>query len=281
MKYIILILTFSVGCFAQSYVYQKEIGEFQEATAFSFSEPGYFFVTDAGNSEIIKIDTLGNVIVTNGGYGWDAQSFDYPADVYSWTLRVFVADKNNDRIQILDKDLNFIAQFKPQESETQPHIFAYPTCVATSNQGDYYILDSDNSRILKYDINGAFLLEIGANQSGNFALSAPKKFAISPNGNLFVIDDEGLSSFDQYGMKLASLKPEIEPDNINITFNFAALNNEKQIKIFNLSSLNETYKLFENLTDDDIIEAVVLKNKLYVLTPEKIIVFLIEKPSRR
>ncbi len=138
-----------------------EIGDFYQASSFSINAAGFIYVTDAGANEIIKLDTLGNELISIGGYGWSESAFDEPVDIFATTLNLYVADKNNHRIQFFDKDLNYLSEFGTNDIDNPDYAFAYPTSCATSNQGDFYILDSDNLRVLKYDLNGNFLIEIG------------------------------------------------------------------------------------------------------------------------
>jgi len=82
-------------------------GKFSNAVSFSINPVGSIYITDADKNEIIKLDTLGNELNRIGGYGWNPAAFDFPADIFAQTLKVYVADKNNNRIQVFDKDLNF------------------------------------------------------------------------------------------------------------------------------------------------------------------------------
>lgn len=280
MKTAIIIFLLSLPLFAQQYIEITEFGDFKSATAFSFSPQGFIFVADGETNEIHKIDTLGNEILSVGGYGWTAQTFDYPADIYAWTLRVFVADKNNNRIQILDKDLNFISEFNAEENESGSNMFAYPTCIATSNQGDYFILDSDNSRILKYDISGSFLLEIGNYDAGNFALDSPKKFAVMPGGGIIAVDNNGLTVFDQYGMGLNKINPGMKASNINITFNYAVINDSENIKILDLANPKRNLNPLKIESESPVVEGMVIKNKLYVLTENFVRIYRIENAGK-
>ena len=80
--------------------FQKKngFGDFTEATSFAINPAGFIYVTDAGENELIKLDTLGNVLIKRGGYGWTNATFDNPVHVFAQTLRIAVSDKNNHRI---------------------------------------------------------------------------------------------------------------------------------------------------------------------------------------
>lgn len=279
MKFNLLTLflfQFFVSLSAQNFVYDKSIGKFSEATSFSINPTGNIFVTDAGSNELIKMDKIGNVIVSRGGYGWAPSTFDYPADVFAQTLRIAVADKNNNRIQFFDKDLTFLSEFTTKEKDDELYSFQYPVASAFSYQGDLFILDSDNARILKYNLIGDFILEIGSYDAGDFSLNNPVTFAVSPDGKLFVINENKIILFDQFGNGLSIIDAGFNAENINITFNNLVINNSTKIKYADLSSSPVILKEFKpehDFIDGDIIEALLFDSKLFILTSRSIFVF--------
>lgn len=266
----------SLNVSGQTFTHVNSIGNFKNAAAFSINPAANIYVSDIATNEISKYDTLGNELQNIGGYGWTAETFDEPVDIFATTLNVYVTDKNNDRIQIFDKDLNFLSEFTTKNFENEEYIFSYPVSCATSPQGDLFILDSDNSRVLKYDLNGNFLIEIGNFDWGKFALNEPYRLAISADNKLFVSDENKILAFDQYGTGLLQLQTNMNRVNINITFNMLSYNNDSTIKIMNLTDpqknrMEITTDILE--LDADIIEAAMFKNKLYVLTENKIHIY--------
>lgn len=273
--FLLLFLCESV-LFSQEFLLYDSIGDFENASAFHINPAGYIFVTDIEKNEITKLDTLGNEILTIGGFGWTGESFDEPVDIYASILDVYVTDKNNHRIQIFDKDLNYLSSFSTQNSENSDFVFAYPVSCATSNQGDLFILDSDNSRVLKYDLSGNFLIEIGGIDAGNFTLDNPSKLAISPDSKIYIADDNSFLVFDLYGTGLLKYNSDFEEANINITFNYLTTNDKKRIRILDLKNPQEIYAEFysDDLPADEIIiEAALFKGKLYILTETKIYIY--------
>lgn len=109
------------------------------------------YISDFGKDEIIMIDTLGNNLKSFGGYGWDENSFDDPSDIFADPLTIYVSDKNNHSIKRFDKTLNYLSALY-KESDNSEAQFGYPVSCATSNQGDLYFIDSENKRIMKFDI---------------------------------------------------------------------------------------------------------------------------------
>ncbi|NOX17002.1 MAG: hypothetical protein GXO87_01820 [Chlorobi bacterium] len=273
----ITLLFFVVSSFCSGQTLVKTIGEFAKAEAFSISPGGLIYVTDIDQDELYQFDAEGKLLESIGGYGWESLAFDQPVDVYATTLRIYVADKNNNRIQIFDKFLNYLSNFSVSEDTESSYAFAYPTGFGVSNQGDYFILDSDNLRILKYDINGNFLLQIGNYDSGKFALSEPTKLAVSADGKIFVINKEQVFVFDQYGTGLIKLSPGFAPKNINITFYNLTLNSDSKIKYLNLKDITGGFKAFapniDEIEGEEIKEAAIFNEKIFVLTDKTIAVY--------
>ncbi len=277
LKIITGILILASAVYGQTFV--KSIASFKNAVSFSLNPNGSIYVVDSRENELIECDTLGNVIHSIGGFGWDKASFDDPVDVYASTLRIYVADKNNDRIQVFDKFMNFISAFSNENLESNQS-FAYPNGFGISNQGDYFILDSDNNRVLKYDLNGNYLLDIGYTDAGQYTLSEPKALAISPDGKVFVINNNQIFIYDQYGTGLLKLNPGFAPDNINITFYYLTVNNNSVIEYTDLSKPDPKFIKFipEEINSTSLIikEVAVFQNKIYVLTSKNIMIYTLK-----
>lgn len=274
LLFILLLLTIQV--YSQTLNFVKTIGDFQEATSFYINPTGFIFVTDAQANEVYKLDTLGNVVNDIGGYGWKQANFDYPADVYATSLNIYVCDKNNHRVQRFDKDLNFISSLYKRESDNSSEQFGYPLAAETSNQGDLYILDSENSRIIKFDLFGNFVLNFGGYNDVNYSLKKPKKLAISSANNIFVLDSQNLVVFDQYGNEISAAKVEKDYKYIRIINDILVMNTDSEILIKNLKLKEKDFtKLILNgyNFDNNIICSLIFNKKLYVLTEKNIVIF--------
>lgn len=272
----VLILFFTESLFPQYYYYEIAFGKFKSASSFHINPSGHIFVTDNVTHEVYKLDTLGNLLKSNGGFGWDDAAFDEPADVFATDLSVFVADKNNHRIQRFDRDLNFISKLVRRESTNRNEIFGYPMGVTTSNQGDLFILDSENNRVLKFDLFGNFVTDMGGFDAGNYVLTKPKRIAISRNNNIFVLDKNGLIIFDFFGNGIGKIETGEEFTNIRIIFNYLTINDTKNVWISDLRSSESTLKIL-NLSGYDELKEIrssfLFNNKLYVLSRNEIVVY--------
>jgi hypothetical protein len=264
--------------YPQGLILHTQIGNFSGAKSFSITQSGNVFVSDTVTNELIKMDTLGNVIKTIGGYGWQESAFDDPSDVFATQLNVYVSDKNNNRVQSFDKDLNFISQLTKESINDSRYVFSYPTCSAVSNQGDLFILDSDNKRILKFNLRGEFQNTIGGFDAGAFALSFPINFCITENSQLLVVDQPHIIEFDHFGNGIRKISLPFNPTNINSSIQFVSITDRKNVALLSNSEIElerTNPVILKPEIEDNIMDTCVLKNKLYVLASKTILIYQI------
>ncbi len=273
-KFILLFYFFIIsGAFSQTLKFEKSLANFKNATSFDIDLNGNIYIADLNDNTIYKIDSLGNILNSIGGYGWEESTFDAPVDVFTNTLSVYVADKNNNRVQRFDKDLNFLSQYSGSSENSNNIEFGYPTCVAISSISDLFILDSDNSRILKFNLEGNFILEVGGNDAGEFSVSNPFYFSTDNLGNLYVLDDDNIKIFDQYGSGLLFFRPILKANKININNNKLLVFNKTEIAIYDLKENKLIYhkNTVPNLIKNDfIVDAELHNNVLFVLSQKRI-----------
>jgi hypothetical protein len=271
---------FSVNLlFSQTFIYQSSIGKFKNAAAFTVNSAGVIYVSDAATDEIFKMDTLGNILKDVGGYGWDEGNFDKPADIFANPLSVYICDKNNHRVQRFDKDLNFISLLYTRENDDQEERFGYPLSAVTSNQGDLFILDSENKRILKFDLFGNFVMNFGGFDAGIYALSNPKKMIVSSANVLYVLDGQRIIEFDQYGNGLNIIQTDADYKSITLIFDNMLLNTDENIIMANLKAPEIQFtriKIDENISQP-IVSTFIFQGKLYMLDTDEIRIYSLVK----
>jgi len=276
MKTFLAIIFFSTTIFCQTYIFNYSFGKFTSASAFSITSSGFIYIADDGDDSLIKLDTLGNVIKEIGGYGWGESAFDTPTDVFANPLNVYICDKQNHRVQAFDKDLNFISELSTRERDNPEERFGYPLSCALSSMGDLYVLDSENIRVLKFDLFGNFIQNFGGFDWGTFSLKNPKKLAINFDNSILVLDDSLLVLYDQFGNGKEKINLGNSFTNLNTTFVNLILNNENEIYMSLIgvgeNILNKIALIGFN-NDLKILSCSVLNNKLYVLTPKEVFVF--------
>ena len=274
---VILLFSFlAFPVFPQNYNLLTSFGHFQNAGTFSINSKGIIFVTDLETNEIFALDTLGNILNYTGGFGWQPSAFDQPVDVFATSLNVYVTDKNNQRIQRLDNDLNFISELTTRDKGNEEESFGYPLSAATSSLGELYVLDSENIRIIKFNMFGRFITNFGSYNYGIYALKTPTKLAISSSNDVYVLDGKKLIRFDQYGNGNNIRNLDTNFTNIRIYNDIMTLNSTDEIYMLDLRDPNSFLSklfLFGSALNYPIKAAIVFNNKLYVLTEDEISVF--------
>jgi tripartite motif-containing protein 71 len=278
MKILFTIFLFPIILFSQSLIFLNDFGNFQNASSFSMDLSGNIFVADISTNTITKLDSIGILLFNIGGFGWEESTFDEPIDIVTNTLSLYVADKNNNRIQRFDKDLNFLSQFsgKNQNSKVE---FGYPTCIDISSIGDLYILDSDNNKILKFNLTGEYFQEIGGNDAGSFAISNPKSFTIDQASNLYILDDQSIKVFDQYGNGMFHFQPEFDADKINFYNSELLFIKHNEVIVFDIANrkIKFTFSKFPEINNENIVDVILNNNRLFVLTQKRILKYLIKQ----
>jgi hypothetical protein len=225
------------------------------------------------------MDTLGKVIKSTGGHGWAEATFDNPVHIFATPLSIYVADKNNHRIQRFDKDLNPISSLSTRDNDDQNSRFGYPLSCVIAAQGDMFILDSENRRILKFDLFGNFIQNFGGYDYGKYALNNPVAMAVDFNNYLYVVDGKTIFIYDQFGNGIGEIKGAEDFNSINIIFDNMTINSKDKIYYYDLTQRTGT--LEEIKTDADNIKgevksSLIFNNKLFVLTSKEIKIF--QKP---
>jgi len=101
---------------------------------------------------------------------------------------VWIADRQNNRIQKFSSNGEYLAQFGSYGS-ADGQLFA-PTALAIDAQGNIWVADGGNRRVQKFNSKGEFLLKFGSQGTGNgqFSSYGPRGIAIDAQGNIWVSD---------------------------------------------------------------------------------------------
>ncbi|HEY4643902.1 MAG TPA: NHL repeat-containing protein [Bacteroidota bacterium] len=181
-------------------------GNFSHAASISVDPQGDIYVVDAGSNRVAKFSSDGTLRAEVGGYGWGDLEFDQPYGISASSgLNVYVADYGNHRVQRFDSSFNFISTLFLRDDPNLAKRFGYPTAVALSRQGDLYIGDGENSRILKVtsfnDVERAF----GGFDAGLGRLVRPRKIVVGPEDRIYVLDADRVVVFDNFGNYVAAI----------------------------------------------------------------------------
>jgi streptogramin lyase len=135
-----------------------------------------------GESLVLKFDHDGNFIKTFGRKGKGPGEFDLPHSlVFDAKGLLYIADRNNARIQVLDADGNFIRESKHPGT---------PCGLFMGADQHIWLAHGHTGQIMKLDLNGNVVgLMEGAGQGKTLGKYGEAHYiAVSPRGEVFVAD---------------------------------------------------------------------------------------------
>jgi DNA-binding beta-propeller fold protein YncE len=143
--------------------------EFNAPSAIVTAPNGDIFVADGHggntNARIVKFDNNGKFIKTWGKKGSGPGEFDVPhAIAMDSQGRLFVGDRQNNRIQIFDQDGTFLAEW------TQ---FSRPSGIYIDGQDNIYVADSESESVSKNHDGWKRGIRIGSARDGSVTALIP------------------------------------------------------------------------------------------------------------
>ena len=180
------------------------LGQFYGPRGVAVDDGGNILVVNEYNNRIQRFTSKGQFIKAVGKYGNRALEFDSPMGIAIHPLnkKVYVPDRSNHRIQILNPDLTFSSSFGSQGSGDGQ--FQYPWDVAFDSTGNVYVVDSSNHCIQVFTADGKFLRKFGKEGSG--VLSFPSSISIDSEDVVYVTEwnNHRVSVFTSEGKFLTS-----------------------------------------------------------------------------
>ncbi len=180
-----------------------------EFTSIAVSQFGDIYLLEKKRDEIYRLNEDGIILNVNGGFGWGEGQFDTPMDISMASgLDLIVADYNNHRIVRFDRSLNYITTYPNLRNDFQ--IF-FPRSVILSNLGEIFILDDENSEIIRLNAQQGDLSVFAGIEYDNYALREPRLIRLSPAGLITVLESHNrILQFDRFGSPLSIIKVPAE-----------------------------------------------------------------------
>jgi putative cell wall-binding protein len=126
-------------------------------------------------------------LTTWGSAGASDGQFDSPEGVGAAPDgTVYVADKDNHRIQAFDPDGGFITKWGSLGAGNGQ--LNFPSGVGVAPDGTVYVADTGNHRIQVFDPDGGFITKWGTVGSGDGQFAQPYSVAVAPHGTVYVAD---------------------------------------------------------------------------------------------
>jgi sugar lactone lactonase YvrE len=170
-----------------------EPGEWNEATQshhlnepndLAFNRNGDVFVVQGhtpgkGDPRVLKFDKNGTFVKSWGGQGKEPGKFDVAHGIaVDAKGLLWVADRENERIQIFDDDGKFIREVK----------YAGLPCGLEIGDQYIYMVNGFAGQLLRLDLNGKVLAAVGKSGKGVGEFGEAHYVAVSPRGEIYVAD---------------------------------------------------------------------------------------------
>lgn len=149
-------------------------------------ERGWLFVADSAAHDIKVFDGSGSLLKTIGGPGEGEGEFNAPTHLSYSDGLLYVSDTLNSRVQIFDLDGKRVAGFGERGSYVGSLI--RPKGVAVGDGGIVYVVESYFGRLLVFNQQKEFLLDIAGSgvKGGEYRL--PAGAWTDKHGHIFVAD---------------------------------------------------------------------------------------------
>jgi hypothetical protein len=110
---------------------------------------------------------------------------------------IYVLDRSNSRVQVLDGNGNFVFQFG--SAGGGPGQFQSPEGIAISPNNFVYVVDAGHYKVQAFDLSGVWQFEFGSQGAGNGLFLSPVGVAVNSSGEVYVTESNRVQKFDQYG----------------------------------------------------------------------------------
>lgn len=164
-------------------VASEDATHFNKPADIAFAANGDFYIADGyGNSRVVKFDKAGKFLKTWGKKGAGPGEFNLPHAVQvDAEGRVYVGDRENNRIQVFDAEGKFLRQLAGMA----------PFGLFITPDQHLFVADGRANKVLKMTLDGKVLSSWGAAgaEPGNFQL--PHGLTVAADGAVYVTEITG------------------------------------------------------------------------------------------
>ena len=163
-------------------VEREDQTHFGRPTDIAWLPDGSFWVSDGYvNVRVVKFDKNGKFVTSIGkkGSGGPGEFNLVHCVVVDARGRLYIADRDNRRIQVFDPDGKFVEMWTG---------IRRPSHLYMTQDQFIWMSDGEIGRMVKYDLNGKLITYWGVEGTFPGAFNNNHSFSIDPEGNLYVAD---------------------------------------------------------------------------------------------
>ena len=194
-------------------VFDRKGTKVQTITCENFSHPNgvavdkddNIYVSDKSHSTIFKFTKEGVLMKVAGREGTQAGEFSGLGIVKIINDKLYVCDRGNNRVQILNTNLEYLNSFGCHGNGDGQ--FDWPSDIAQDGAGNLYVTDSDNNRVQVFDDNEHFSSTFSARHGASAPLNRPRGICVGFDQFVYVCDhwNECVSVFKTSGEFVTSI----------------------------------------------------------------------------
>jgi DNA-binding beta-propeller fold protein YncE len=154
----------------------------QEPADIAFGPQGDVFVVEGhgrGEGRVLRFNKSGTLLTSWGGIGKAPGQFDQPHSILVNDGQVFVADRENRRVQVFDLNGKYIKEWK---------FAGLPCGLYLSADRQLYLASGFAGQILRLDANGKAIGMMGQPGKGLGEFGEAHYLTFTPGGDIYVAD---------------------------------------------------------------------------------------------
>ena len=156
----------------------SEPGKLKDPESVAVGADGRIFVSDTGNNRIQVFTNEGILLFLFGRYGKEPGLLNNPTRVaVDPSDNVYVLDRNNERLQKFDASAKFVKEYALLGND-----------FVVDPYGFLYVVDGRNGKVVEQSGDGFILGRFGSLGSGVGQMKKAEGIAITPDGQLIVLD---------------------------------------------------------------------------------------------
>jgi sugar lactone lactonase YvrE len=175
-------------------------GQFRTPQGLGFDSSGNVYVGDYQNDRVQVFNSSGTFLriigTIGGGINYSSRfangDLDGPVGVAVDTNNnVYVTEDQNSRLQKFNSSGTYVAKagYLANTNSSATGAFNTPLDVQMfPPNGNFYVVDSGNHRVQKFNSSMVFVLSVGSLGSGNSQFNTPQRLAIDASENFYVSD---------------------------------------------------------------------------------------------
>ena len=141
------------------------------ATGVAVDEDDGIYIADGSSCSVFKFSKEGKLMKVVGQRGIQRGEFNTPTSVKIINDKLYICDRDNDRVQILNRDMQYVNSFGRCGSGDGE--FRQPNDLAQDRAGNLFVSDGRNDRVQVLNCNGQFVYAISKKGDASEHLHVP------------------------------------------------------------------------------------------------------------